>query len=307
MFRTHGREQLHQLLRRAVSATTCAWSRDAPAWLWAPRRFVRALPTSSRRSASACCTSAITTSSPGCAHFAASRNSKLSCASCARAFQSADLPAVLRLLDKHFDGATYSLRSLFRDERQKVVSKILGTTMDEAEAAYRQIYEHHAPLMGFLSDMGAPLPKMLHLTAEFVLNTALRKEFLADEIDLERIQTSARHGGTREDPVGRSVAGLRAQSAPEPHGRRAGGESPRRTAATLQRGRRPGALVALRGQPGAACRTSFTSCCRTSIRLSRWKAMKSSQRWISEFAALGEKLGVCVEPAAAAVVVTSPS
>ena len=104
-------------------------------------------------------------------------------------FQLADLPAVLRLLDKHFDGATYSLRSLFRDERQKVVSKILGSTMDEAEAAYRQIYEHHAPLMGFLSDMGAPLPKMLHLTAEFVLNTALRKEFLADEIDVERIQT----------------------------------------------------------------------------------------------------------------------
>jgi hypothetical protein len=104
-------------------------------------------------------------------------------------FHAADLPAVLRLLDHHFAGATYSLKSLFRDERQKVVSKILGSTMDEAEAAYRQIYEHHAPLMGYLSGVGAPLPKMLHLTAEFVLNTALRKEFLSDEFNLERIQT----------------------------------------------------------------------------------------------------------------------
>ena len=103
-------------------------------------------------------------------------------------FLSADLPAVLRLLDHHFGGATYSLKSLFRDERQKVVSKLLGSTMAEAEAAYTQIYEHHAPLMGFLSGMGAPLPKMLHLTAEFVLNTALRKEFMADEINIERIQ-----------------------------------------------------------------------------------------------------------------------
>src|SRR5580700_7363031 len=51
----------------------------------------------------------------------------------------------------HFGGATYSLKSLFRDERQKVVSKLLGSTMAEAEAAYTQIYEHHAPLMGFLS------------------------------------------------------------------------------------------------------------------------------------------------------------
>ena len=105
------------------------------------------------------------------------------------AFQSSELPAVVRLLDRHFEGATYSLRSLFRDERQKVVSRLLGSTMAEAEAAYRQIYEHHAPLMGFLSGMGAPLPKMLHLTAEFVLNTALRQEFLADELDIERVRT----------------------------------------------------------------------------------------------------------------------
>ena len=40
-------------------------------------------------------------------------------------FHSADLPAVLRLLDRHFGGATYTLKSLFRDERQKVVSKLL--------------------------------------------------------------------------------------------------------------------------------------------------------------------------------------
>jgi len=105
------------------------------------------------------------------------------------AFQSSELPAVVRLLDRHFEGAAYSLRSLFRDERQKVVSRLLGSTMAEAEAAYRQIYEHHAPLMGFLSGMGAPLPKMLHLTAEFVLNTALRQEFLADELDIERVRT----------------------------------------------------------------------------------------------------------------------
>ena len=104
------------------------------------------------------------------------------------AFREAELPAVVRLLDRHFEGAPYSLKSLFRDERQKVVSRLLGSTMAEAEAAYRQIYEHHAPLMGFLSGMGA-LPKMLHTTAEFVLNTALRKEFLAEELDLERVRT----------------------------------------------------------------------------------------------------------------------
>jgi hypothetical protein len=104
-------------------------------------------------------------------------------------FQDADIPPVVRLLDKHFAGASYTLKSLFRDERQKVVSKLLSSTMAEAEAAYWQIYEHHAPLMGFLGGMGAPLPRMLHLTAEFVLNTSLRKEFMAEEIDFDRVRT----------------------------------------------------------------------------------------------------------------------
>ena len=134
---------------------------------------------------------------------------------------------VLRLLDRHFAGATYSLRSLFRDERQKVVNKILSSTMAEAEAAYRQIYQNHAPLMGFLSGMGAPLPKMLHQTAEFVLNTGLRKEFLSDDMDLERIQTllqTAAREKIQWDAAGLAYALNRHLGR---HGGRVGGKSAR--------------------------------------------------------------------------------
>jgi hypothetical protein len=104
-------------------------------------------------------------------------------------FKSADLPATMRALDRHFGGAGYTLKSLFRDERQKVVSKLLATTMADAETAYRQMYERNAPLMGFLTSMGATLPSILNRTAEFVLNTSLRKEFMAEELDLDRVRT----------------------------------------------------------------------------------------------------------------------
>ena len=104
-------------------------------------------------------------------------------------FQNANLPDVVRVLDRHFNQANYTLKSLFRDERQKVVSSLLSSTMDEVEASYRLIYERHAPLMGFLGGMGAPLPKMLHYTAEFVLNTSLRQAFNADELNVDRIRT----------------------------------------------------------------------------------------------------------------------
>jgi hypothetical protein len=214
-------------------------------------------------------------------------------------FQSSDLPAVLRLLDRHFDGATYSLRSLFRDERQKVVSKILGSTMDEAEAAYRQIYEHHAPLMGFLSDMGAPLPKMLHLTAEFVLNTALRKEFLADEIDLERIQglldTAAREKIQWDEAwlgyaLKRRLSRMADELAVNPREER------------LQRFNAAVGLV--RTLPFevnlAPVQNVFYQLLQTVYPAVAQEPDEASQRWVSEFAALGENLGVCVEPVAVA-------
>ncbi|MFQ5892972.1 MAG: DUF3536 domain-containing protein [Nitrospinota bacterium] len=97
----------------------------------------------------------------------------------------ADLPAVLRILDKHFGRFTYSLRSLFRDEQRKVLDLILKSTLEEAEAVYGQLYEHFAPLLRYLKDLGTPPPKAVYATAEFILNSHLRQAF--EEFDPERV------------------------------------------------------------------------------------------------------------------------
>lgn len=102
-------------------------------------------------------------------------------------FARAEFPETIRLLDKHFGASTYSLRSLFRDEQRRVLHRILESTLSEAEAAYRQIFEHRAPLMRFLTESGIPLPKALHTAAEFVLNTNLRRALAEEEMDLDRI------------------------------------------------------------------------------------------------------------------------
>lgn len=96
------------------------------------------------------------------------------------AFDRADLTEVIRLLDSHFEGATYSLKQLFRDEQRRVVNMILDSTLTEVEAAYRRIYDRKASLRRFLKDLGIPQPKALHTTAEFIINTSLRHAF-ADE------------------------------------------------------------------------------------------------------------------------------
>ncbi|HEX4663422.1 MAG TPA: DUF3536 domain-containing protein, partial [Terriglobales bacterium] len=122
-----------------------------------------------------------------------------------RAFSRADIPAVIRVLDRNFGGAVYSLKSLFRDEQRRIMDHILESTLREAEASLRAIYEHHAPLMRFLSDVSYPRPKALAIAAEFVINASLRREFRADFLDLREVRsllTQAKEEGVQLDSAG---------------------------------------------------------------------------------------------------------
>lgn len=109
-------------------------------------------------------------------------------ADASQAFSRADIPAIIRAFDKGFGTDTYSLKSLFRDEQRNTLSRILVSTLDEAETVYRQLYEHHAPLMRFLHDLKAPLPKAFQTTAEYALNSHLRRAFSTTPLDVVRIR-----------------------------------------------------------------------------------------------------------------------
>jgi alpha-amylase/alpha-mannosidase (GH57 family) len=99
-------------------------------------------------------------------------------------FKRADIPETIRCLDRHFGASVYSLKSLFYDERRKVLDMIMESTVLEAEAMYRQIYNQQAPLMRFLKSMdGAPLPRAFLNAADFLLNYHLRKAFEEQRFD----------------------------------------------------------------------------------------------------------------------------
>jgi len=98
-------------------------------------------------------------------------------------FSRADFPEVLRLLDHHFLQRRYSLQTLFRDEQRQILDRILESTLRDAEAAYRRLYEEHAPLMRFLKSLDTPLPRALRCAAELVLNSAVRQLLEAGDFD----------------------------------------------------------------------------------------------------------------------------
>ncbi len=105
------------------------------------------------------------------------------------AFYRADVPEVIRLLDRGFGTNIYSLKSLFRDEQRNLLNRILNSTIVETESAYRGVYEHHAPLMRFLHGLKLPIPKIFQNAAGVALNSLLRAAFEARPLDIDRIRT----------------------------------------------------------------------------------------------------------------------
>ena len=123
------------------------------------------------------------------------------------AFSRGDIPSVIRVLDHHFGGALYSLKSLFRDEQRRIMDHVLESTLQEAEAGLRAIYEHHAPLLRYLSDVNYPRPKALAVAAEFVLNGSLKREFRKEFLDLGEVKNllnQAKEEGVQLDSEGLS-------------------------------------------------------------------------------------------------------
>ncbi len=99
------------------------------------------------------------------------------------AFAVADFPKTILLMGQYFGSSTYSLTSLFADERRKVLDTIMEPTLRESEAAYGSIYEHHAPLIRFLTGSGTPRPKVLSVAADLCLNAKLRRVLQGDGLD----------------------------------------------------------------------------------------------------------------------------
>lgn len=105
------------------------------------------------------------------------------------AMRRANLPEVIRLIDRFFGTLAYSLTSLFSDEQHRILRTILDRTLAEMEDSLRKIYEDHASLLRFLTESGMAAPPALALAANFALNASLRRAIEADPFDPSELAT----------------------------------------------------------------------------------------------------------------------
>jgi alpha-amylase/alpha-mannosidase (GH57 family) len=99
------------------------------------------------------------------------------------AIRRANLPEVIRLIDRFFGETAYSLTSLFADEQHRILNIILNRTVSEMEDSLRKIYEDHASLLHFLTETGMAAPPALASAARFAINASLRRAIESEDFD----------------------------------------------------------------------------------------------------------------------------
>ena len=104
------------------------------------------------------------------------------------AIRRANLPDVVRLIDRFFGTLAYSLTSLFADEQHRILRTILDRTLAEMEESLRKIYDDHASLLRYLTQSGVAAPPALAIAANFAINSSLRRAIEADNFDLAEIE-----------------------------------------------------------------------------------------------------------------------
>lgn len=103
-----------------------------------------------------------------------------------QAFLKGDIPETIRTIDRYFDGETFTLWHLFRDEQRKLLQELLSDVYTGMDVLYKQIYENNAPIMNFLLYLNVPVPVSFRRAAEHTLNLELREMLIQDDIDLDR-------------------------------------------------------------------------------------------------------------------------
>ncbi len=110
-------------------------------------------------------------------------------AACRAALRRADLPEVMRLIDRSFGETAFSLTSLFRDEQERILSTVLDQTLSEMETSLREIYEDHSSLLHYLTEAGIDVPPALSLAANFAVNAQLRRALEAEIFNADELAT----------------------------------------------------------------------------------------------------------------------
>jgi alpha-amylase/alpha-mannosidase (GH57 family) len=96
-----------------------------------------------------------------------------------RRYERHSMADMVRELDEHFPRETFALRHLFLEERRRVLGRVIRAVLVRHEEAYRRIWEESRQLVQYLREVEAPIPEVLRLTGQHVLEERVAAELPA--------------------------------------------------------------------------------------------------------------------------------
>jgi len=92
-------------------------------------------------------------------------------------FNESRMADVIGVMQSYFGPDKFSLNSLLKDEQRKILAQIIQKDINQAEDSYKKIYNRNYNSMTVLKNAGLPIPSILRLNLETVLNNEIRNFF----------------------------------------------------------------------------------------------------------------------------------
>ena len=216
----------------------------------------------------------------------------------AEAFARVDTPQVLRLMDRAFGEASYSIASLFRDLQRQVLKKLLRERLTEITEMYQRVFDPNLPLMRFLQHLSAPIPMPLQATAEVLFNSDLRWALKDDDPDFEQIRSLVQEAQTWNVPLDGKALGYQLTKMLDRAALRWANQ-PKQLEPLAALAAGVDLARELPSSPTSGPRRTSSSTCAAEYSTrwsSRRRATRSPRNGSMLFLSLGEKLGIVVEP-----------
>ena len=99
-----------------------------------------------------------------------------------KAFRAANMGEVIGALQEYFGPEKFTLSSLFADEKLAIIHRITESSMEGADATFRNVFNDNYQLMAGFEEAKHPLPAVWHNIASYVLNEDLMKFFESEEV-----------------------------------------------------------------------------------------------------------------------------
>lgn len=93
------------------------------------------------------------------------------------AFNQSRVADVIGVMQSYFGPDKFSLNSLLKDEQRKILSQIIQKDINQTEDSYKKIYNRNYNSMTVLKNAALPIPSILMLNLETVLNNEIRNFF----------------------------------------------------------------------------------------------------------------------------------